>query len=284
MSAVAPAESGGERARVLVADDNADMREYLTNLLHTSGYEVSAVTDGRQALEEVRARVPDIVISDVMMPRLDGLQLLAALRNDPRTAALPVLLLSARAGQEASIEGLLAGADDYLVKPFAAADLLARVRANVELARLRSHQARWRTALVDSLQEAFFICDARGAVIEINNTFTEILGYGPEELPYEAGHPWWPDLDTEPEAHRLVERAFAELLSQDQGTFTVPVTHRNGHRLWVAANFKHVDDPESGRQSHGRHLSRRHGRALRRAEPDRAGRAQSTTGASRHAG
>ncbi|MGB9303734.1 MAG: SpoIIE family protein phosphatase [Mycobacterium sp.] len=248
MTAVTPAESDGERARVLVADDNADMREYLTNLLHTSGYEVSAVTDGQQALEEVRARVPDIVISDVMMPRLDGLQLLAALRNDPRTAALPVLLLSARAGQEASIEGLLAGADDYLVKPFAAAELLARVRANVELARLRNHQARWRTALVDSLQEAFFICDERGAVIEINNTFTEILGYGPEGLPYEAVHPWWPDLDTEPEAHRLVERAFAELLSQDQGTFTVPVTHRNGHRLWVAANFNHVDDPESGRQ------------------------------------
>ncbi len=103
-----------------------------------------------------------------MMPGLDGLQLLAALRNDPRTAALPVLLLSARAGQEASIEGLLAGADDYLVKPFAAAELLARVRANVELARLRNHHARWRTALVDSLQEAFFVCDEHGAVIEIN--------------------------------------------------------------------------------------------------------------------
>jgi len=247
MTAVTPAESGEGRARVLVADDNADMREYLTNLLRTSGYEVSAVTDGQRALEQIRAAVPDIVVSDVMMPRLDGLQLLAALRNDPRTAALPVLLLSARAGQEASIEGLLAGADDYLVKPFAAAELLARVRANVELARLRNHQARWRTALVDSLQEAFFVCDERGSVIEINNTFTEILGYGPDGLPYEAVHPWWPDADTEPEAHRLVERAFAALLSQNHGIFTVPVTHRNGHRLWVAANFNHVDDPESGR-------------------------------------
>lgn len=73
----------------------------------------------------------------------------------------------------------MAGADDYLVKPFAAAELLARVRANVELARLRNHQARWRTALVNSLQEAFFICDERGAVIEINTAFSEILGYGP---------------------------------------------------------------------------------------------------------
>ena len=114
-----------------------------------AGYEVAAVADGRAALETIRAELPDLVVSDVMMPKLDGLGLVAALRADPRTAAIPVLLLSARAGQEASIEGLRAGADDYLVKPFAAADLLARVRANVELARLRTHHAggapRWST-------------------------------------------------------------------------------------------------------------------------------------------
>ena len=132
--------------------------------------------------------MPDLVISDVMMPGMDGLQLVAALRAEPRTAAVPVLLLSARAGQEASIEGLQAGADDYLVKPFAAAELLARVRANIELARLRNHQARWRTAMVDSLQEAFFVCDENGAVVEINNAFTEILGYGPEQSTV-SGHP-----------------------------------------------------------------------------------------------
>ena len=101
-----------------------------------------------------------------------------------RTAAVPVVLLSARAGQEASIEGLQAGADDYLVKPFAAAELLARVRANIELARMRNHHARWRTALVDSLQEAFFICNEQGAIIEINSAFADILGYGEEGLPY----------------------------------------------------------------------------------------------------
>ncbi len=119
-----------------------------------------------------------------MMPRLDGLELVTRLRGDSRTASVPVLLLSARAGQEASIEGLRAGADDYLVKPFAAAELLARVRANVELARLRGHHLRWRTALIDSLQEAFFVCDESGAVVEINTAFTDILGYGPEDLPY----------------------------------------------------------------------------------------------------
>ena len=200
---------------MLIADDNADMREYLTNLLRSSGYEVSDVADGRQALEAIRIQAPDLLISDVMMPELDGLELLTALRRDLRTAALPVLLLSARAGQEASIEGLQAGADDYLVKPFAAAELLARVRANIELARLRGHQVRWRTALVDSLQEAFFVCDEHGAVIEINSAFAEILGYGPEQLPYQPTHPWWPDADADPEAHRQTR-------SGVRGTVTKP--------------------------------------------------------------
>ncbi len=233
---------------VLVADDNADMREYLIRILSMAGYQVHAVSDGQQALEAIRADGPDLVVSDVMMPRLDGLALIAALRTDPRTAAVPVLLLSARAGQEASIEGFHAGADDYLVKPFVAAELLARVRANIELARLRNHHARWRTALIDSLQEAFFVCDEHGAVLEVNSAFADILGYGPEGLPYQPVHPWWPAADTDPEAHRRVAAMLAELVGQLHGTYTVPVNHRDGHRVWVTFSFNHADDPETGRR------------------------------------
>ncbi|WP_016823235.1 SpoIIE family protein phosphatase [Streptomyces viridosporus] len=235
-------------ARLLVADDNADMREYLARLLHSAGYQVDTVKDGLAALQAVRAHAPDLVISDVMMPGLDGLGLVAALRADPRTASVPVVLLSARAGQEASIEGLQAGADDYLVKPFAAAELLARVRANVELARLRNHQARWRTALVDSLQEAFFVCDEHGAVVEINAAFTDILGYAPDDLPYQPIHPWWPDAETDPDAHRQVEEAFSQVLNDPKGSYTIPVTHRDGHRLWVTATFNQAQDPDTGRK------------------------------------
>lgn len=245
---VIPVESDGGRVRVLIADDNADMRVYLSNLLSNSGYGVDEAVDGEEALKAIRAAAPDLVISDVMMPEMDGLQLVSALRADPRTAAIPVLLLSARAGQEASIEGLQAGADDYLVKPFAAAELLARVRANIELARLRNHQSRWRAALVDSLQEAFFVVDEHGAVIEINNAFTEILGYGSEGLPYRSTQPWWPDADADPEAHRLVEEAFQQVLTSSHGGFTVPVNHSDGHRVWVAATFNHAEDPDTGRQ------------------------------------
>lgn len=241
-------ETSTPPVRVLVADDNADMRDYLARLLRGDGYSVDAVSDGQQALEAIRADIPDIVISDVMMPLLDGLELVSALRADRRTAAIPVLLLSARAGQEESIGGLQAGADDYLVKPFAAAELLARVRANVELSRLRSHHARWRVALIDSLQDAFFVCDENGAVIEINAAFTDILGFGTQGLPYEPMHPWWPSVESDAEAHREMADAFAQLLQQEQGSLLgVPVTHRDGHRLWVSANFNHTTDPDTGR-------------------------------------
>ena len=237
----------GARARVLLADDNADMRGYLQRLLQP-GYQVTAVADGQEALDAVRAQPFDLVISDVMMPGLDGLQLVGELRANSRAPDLPVLLLSARAGQEAAIEGLEAGADDYLVKPFSAAELLARVRATVELARLRSHHARWRAALIDSLHEGFFLCDEAGRVVEINAAFTAILGYGPEGLPYAAPYPWWPDQDTDPDARRQSSEAFAQLVKQGKGSFVAPVTHRDGRRRWVAASFNEVQDPDSGRR------------------------------------
>ncbi|WP_425158679.1 ATP-binding protein [Candidatus Binatus sp.] len=122
-----------DKALVLIADDNGDMRDYLRRLLGER-YAVEAVSDGLAALESARRRKPHLVLSDVMMPRLDGLGLLNALRSDSDLRDVPVILLSARAGEEASIEGLDAGADDYLVKPFGARELLARVRANLEMA------------------------------------------------------------------------------------------------------------------------------------------------------
>ncbi|HEU4630815.1 MAG TPA: ATP-binding protein [Gemmatimonadaceae bacterium] len=121
----------GARPRVLVVDDNADMRTYLADLLRAH-YEVDLATDGGDALERARRRRPDLVLSDVMMPVLDGFALIEALRADPETAAVPVILLSARAGEESTVEGLGRGADDYLVKPFAARELLARVRAHLQ--------------------------------------------------------------------------------------------------------------------------------------------------------
>ncbi|HEX6277476.1 MAG TPA: ATP-binding protein [Polyangiaceae bacterium] len=132
------AHSGGEtaRARVVWADDNADMRDYVRRLLEPE-YAVETVTNGRAALEAARRALPDLVLADVMMPELDGLGLVRALRADPRTAAIPVILLSARAGEEPRIEGLEAGADEYVYKPFSARELLARVASRIELTQMQ---------------------------------------------------------------------------------------------------------------------------------------------------
>jgi signal transduction histidine kinase/DNA-binding response OmpR family regulator len=124
------------KPRLLLADDNADMREYLRNLL-SAQYDVEAVADGEAALAAALRAPPDLVLTDIMMPNLDGFGLLRALREHPATRATSVILLSARAGEEARIEGLQHGVDDYLVKPFSAGELKARVAATLSLARVR---------------------------------------------------------------------------------------------------------------------------------------------------
>jgi DNA-binding NtrC family response regulator/signal transduction histidine kinase len=133
-------EPGAAGELIVVADDNADMRQYLRHLLGTR-YEVHAVANGAQALGAARSLRPALMLADVMMPRLDGFSLLRAIRDEAAIASMPVILLSARAGEESRVEGLQAGADDYLVKPFTARELLARVETHLKMARLRRDTA-----------------------------------------------------------------------------------------------------------------------------------------------
>jgi signal transduction histidine kinase len=128
-------------AHVLIVDDNADMRGYVQRLLG-SRCEVETASNGRAALEMIRQRKPDLVLSDVMMPELDGLGLLRELRSDAELRDVPVILLSARAGEDARVEGLDAGADDYLTKPFSARELIARVSTNLQMAHVRREAMR----------------------------------------------------------------------------------------------------------------------------------------------
>ncbi|MFE9427390.1 SpoIIE family protein phosphatase [Kitasatospora sp. NPDC006697] len=244
----ASAGNGPVPAQVLVADDNADMRDYLDRLLRGAGYRVTLAADGLEALASARRDVPELVISDVMMPGLDGLHLVAGLRADPRTATVPVLLLSARAGQEASVEGLGSGADDYLTKPFATTDLLARVRSAVELSRLRDHHSRWRAALVDSLQDAFFVCDEDGGLVETNAAFTALLGTGAQDAPGPDGTPG-PGQPGTPVDAGLRRRAatVARRALDGGGRTTVPMRAADGRRLWVQVAANRVQDPATGR-------------------------------------
>jgi len=170
---VAPLHTGvaAAGARVLVADDNQDMREYVSRLL-SPYWQVEVVDDGEAALAAIRRSRPDLVLSDVMMPRLDGFGLLRAVRDDPATRTLPVVLLSARAGEEARVEGLYAGADDYLTKPFSARELLARVSVHLGLARAR----REAEAAIRQSEEKFraFVMASSDLVYRVSADWTEM--------------------------------------------------------------------------------------------------------------
>ena len=201
------------KAKILFADDNADMREYVGNLLGLH-YEVTVVADGEAALQEALAQKFDLILSDIMMPKLDGFQLTQALRKNPQTKWLPIILLSARAGEEARIEGLAQGADDYLVKPFSAKELLAHIRTHVQLGRIRAELKK----TVDELQQTnislakseknyrtltaispvgIFHIDKAGQVTYFNQKGYEMLGLTAEEA---LGEKWAQALHPEDKA------------------------------------------------------------------------------------
>mgnify|MGYP001162074420 CR=1 FL=1 len=203
----APERKSQPVSRILLADDNADMRQYLESLLNQR-YQVTPCGDGQAALEQARQTRPDLVLADVMMPRMDGFGLLRALREDKDLRDVPVILLSARAGEESRIEGLDAGADDYLVKPFSARELMARVgshlamvkmrreatelerklRAEAELERNRLHDSelavreseqRFRE-MIDALPAAIYTTDAEGRLTHFNPSAVEFSGRTPD--------------------------------------------------------------------------------------------------------
>ena len=187
-----------EAPRVLVADDNADMRDYLRRILGFH-YRVDVVGDGRAALEQIRSHTPDLVLADVMMPSLDGFGLLAAIRADERTRSLPVILLSARAGEEARIEGLKAGADEYLVKPFSARELLACIASQLQLGHMRRETERvlrYRSdqyqTLLNQAPLGVYVVDADFRIREVNPIALPVFGDIPGGVigrEFRRGHP-----------------------------------------------------------------------------------------------
>ena len=187
-------------ARILVADDNADMRNYIRRLLGAR-WEVETCSDGQDALETIRRKKPDLLLTDVMMPRLSGFALLREVRNDHDLRDLPVIVLSARAGEEARVEGLDAGADDYLTKPFSARELIARVNANLEMARLRREatrdlresEARFRN-MADHAPVMMWMTDPTGSLTYLNRLWSEFTGQTREEA---LGYGAWKALHPE---------------------------------------------------------------------------------------
>lgn len=176
------------QGRVVIADDNADMREYLTRLLEDS-WTVEAVSDGQAALEAVRRELPDVLLTDVMMPGLDGFSLVQHLRGEPGLSSVPIIMLSARAGEEARVEGLQSGADDYLIKPFSARELQARVSSVVSLSRVRrlarereaELRAEWAQVL-ESISQAFMATDGDYRVLYVNREAQRTCNFSKQEM------------------------------------------------------------------------------------------------------
>ncbi len=239
----AAVESSLTAKRIVLADDNADMREYVKRLL-SRHWRVEAVPDGLAALEAIRREAPALVVSDVMMPRLDGFGLLRALRKDPALTSTPIILLSARAGEEATTEGLHAGANDYLIKPFSARDLLARVSAQITIASIREQAERSRAAQWRVVEQLFNdapapICLLRGPELTIEYANRRCVESWQRSSPQEViGRPF---LEALPEVRG---QGFEELLEEVMKTekphvgTEIPATFlRDGKPVTTYFNF-----------------------------------------------
>ncbi len=164
------------------------MREYVRRLL-SQRFEVEALANGREALDASRQLRPDVIVTDVMMPELDGFGLLHQVRADPSLREIPVIMLSARAGEEARIDGVQAGADDYLIKPFSARELVARVSAHVEMARVhreameavRESEERYRS-LTQAITSIVWTTDADGQIVTPQPSWSQYTGQMWEQL------------------------------------------------------------------------------------------------------
>jgi PAS domain S-box-containing protein len=206
---------GEGAATILLADDNSDMRDYVHRLLSPQ-YKVITVADGREAIETMRRERPDLMLTDVMMPGLDGFALLREVRGDRDIAATPVIMLSARAGEEARAEGLSAGADDYMIKPFTARELLARVNGMLAVARARRESAervaelRAETAeILDTMKLAFVALDEDYRYVYLNREAEAVIDCKREDF---LGTTVWDQFPAivESEAGRLLKKAMTE--------------------------------------------------------------------------
>ncbi|MGZ8750003.1 MAG: SpoIIE family protein phosphatase, partial [Pseudonocardia sp.] len=215
-----------DAGRILVVDDHADMRAYLVRLLGRT-HRVEAAADGAAALAKAVADPPDLVLADVSLPGLSGIELLTALRGDPRTSLVPVVLMSARAGPEAAVEGLGAGADDYLVTPFSAREVRARVDGRVALGRARREAERRFQAMADSTPALIWADGPGGQRLFVNRGWLEFTGAEPDA---DLGLAWQERIHPVDRAHYDRVRATAA-----DGPFEVEYRLRaaSGHYRWV---------------------------------------------------
>jgi signal transduction histidine kinase len=240
-----------EAGYILIVDDNADMRDYSSRLLTANGWNVETAVDGEAALERVQQKLPLLVLSDVMMPRRSGVELLRALKERAETQRVPVILLSARAGDEATAQGLLEGADDYLTKPFSARELISRVAARIELARARSEATRARERLRAQFMQApvaVAVVSGRDFVYELANPlYLEMIGR--RDVLGKSVRQVFPELPRDAPLFAMLESVYASGKPFDASDYRLPID-RQGTGRPEDVFFKFTCQPvrnESGR-------------------------------------
>ncbi len=246
------------RQKILVVDDNTDMRAYVTHLLAET-YEVYTAADGAEAVEAARKLHPALIMTDVMMPGLDGFGLLRAIRKNPELRDTPVIMLSARAGEEARVEGLDAGADDYLVKPFTAREMLARVAAHLRFAQLRDEAARRESRLqIDKVEAQHALSESERRFRALATASTQSIyrmspdwkemrqlrgsGFLPDN---EEPNPGWMDEYIFAEDQAMVQTAFDEAI-RTGGIFELEhrVRRADGSEGWVLSRAVPIRDDQ----------------------------------------
>jgi PAS domain S-box-containing protein len=240
-----PVSSSPATEHIIIADDNLDMRNYLRRLLELH-WNVETVENGARALAAAREQpAPDLIIADVMMPGLNGFELLQQLRADVRTKTIPMILLSARAGEEAYIEGMNAGADDYIVKPFGARELIARIKALLEVTRvrresekaLRQSEERFRK-IADSSPIMIWMTDAHGKALFLNRTYRECFAVSAED----AVSFNWADIIHPDDRERYIDAFKAALQKQETFHQRVRLRRHDGQWRWFESRGNPILD------------------------------------------
>ncbi|HUR10973.1 MAG TPA: ATP-binding protein [Flavitalea sp.] len=229
------------RPAVLVVDDNADMRRYFSTLLQDDYFVITAA-NGKEALQRLKEDVPALIVSDVMMPVMDGIELLKVVKENVATSSIPVILVSARAGENEKIEGIDLGADDYLIKPFSSKELLARVRSQISIAKkrreaeekIRESESRFRT-LADALPQMVWMRDMHGNIEYGSKHWEEYSGIeGVSEAWREMVHPNdWNNIMHTWETHFGNGEAFQ---------YEVRLKHKSGEYRWHNAVAEPLKD------------------------------------------
>jgi PAS domain S-box-containing protein len=197
-----------EKASILIVDDNSDMRAYIKSLLQKD-YHILTAGNGSEALQKIKTTLPSLIVSDVMMPVMNGIDLVKELKENPQTRNIPVILVSARAGEEAKIEGYDIGADDYLVKPFSSKELVARVRSQLHISELRQREENKLKGFFRQAPAAIAVLHGSDHIFTIANPlFQNLSGRSEEQIIGHTIRQIWPEIEGQG-IYEIFDRVFS---------------------------------------------------------------------------